>query len=122
VARAAHGQSALDHAGSVMPRYTHLRTAPIDVDSIGAKMRACGPWGAYPTARFQTAPEDIKAQAAQVAAEVEAQQDRKGWRTRKSWPYGVSAAAGHRHQVEEGAPQPSVPMAPAAVATTLSVK
>jgi cytochrome c oxidase cbb3-type subunit I/II len=61
--------------GSVMPRYTHLKEAPLDASLIGAKMRALRTVGTpYTDGEIETAEASIAAQAAAIAAEIEAQQ------------------------------------------------
>jgi cytochrome c oxidase cbb3-type subunit I/II len=65
--------------GSVMPRYTHLQKAILDASLIGAKMRAMRKVGVpYTDGEIQTAAQDIKTQAAQIAAEVELQKGPAG--------------------------------------------
>jgi cytochrome c oxidase cbb3-type subunit I/II len=65
--------------GSIMPRFTHLRTSPIDASSIGAKMRALRVVGVpYTDGDIESAPAAIASQARLIAAEVEAQQGPAG--------------------------------------------
>ncbi len=64
--------------GSVMPRYTHLRTAVLDTSEIAAKMKALRTVGVpYTDGQIETAPQAIATQAAAIAAEVLAQQGPK---------------------------------------------
>jgi len=65
--------------GSVMPRYTHLRTTPFDASAIAAKMSALRQVGVpYTDGQIEAASQSIAAQSATLAAEVEAQQGPKG--------------------------------------------
>ncbi|MFN7988460.1 MAG: cytochrome-c oxidase, cbb3-type subunit I [Thermoanaerobaculia bacterium] len=65
--------------GSVMPQYPHLLTSPVDVGSIGAKMRALRAVGVpYTDGEIESAPAAIEDQARKIAAEVEAQRGPKG--------------------------------------------
>ncbi len=122
--------------GSVMPRYPHLLTDPIDVGLH--RRRRCAPCAPSarptPTARSRRAPAAIEAQAKAIAAEVEAQQGPTGLADKEIiGAHRLPPAARHRHQVEEGraagaarggrpaaggpAPaSPAAPTAPAAVA------
>ncbi len=65
--------------GSVMPRYPHLLTNAYDTSLIGAKLRALRKVGVpYSDGEIETATTAMAAQAAGIAAEVEAQQGPKG--------------------------------------------
>ncbi|HYN44353.1 MAG TPA: cytochrome-c oxidase, cbb3-type subunit II, partial [Thermoanaerobaculia bacterium] len=65
--------------GSVMPRYPHLLTDPIDVASIGSKMRALRTVGTpYTDGEIEMAPASIEAQAKAIATEVELQRGPTG--------------------------------------------
>jgi len=65
--------------GSVMPRYTHLRTTPFDTSLVGSKMRALRIVGVpYTDGEIDSAPAAIETQAQAIAAEVEAQQGPRG--------------------------------------------
>jgi cytochrome c oxidase cbb3-type subunit I/II len=65
--------------GSVMPRYPHLLTSPVDASLVEAKMRAMRTLGVpYADGDVETARASIEAQARAIAAEVEAQQGPRG--------------------------------------------
>ncbi|MEI6667096.1 MAG: cytochrome-c oxidase, cbb3-type subunit I [Acidobacteriota bacterium] len=65
--------------GSIMPRYTHLRTDPFDLSLVGSKMRALRTVGVpYTDGDIESAPSVIQTQARAIAAEVEAQQGPAG--------------------------------------------
>jgi cytochrome c oxidase cbb3-type subunit I/II len=65
--------------GSVMPAYTHLKSAVFDASGIAAKMRALRTVGVpYTDGEIESAPASIEAQARAIAADVEAQQGPAG--------------------------------------------
>jgi cytochrome c oxidase cbb3-type subunit I/II len=65
--------------GSVMPAYTHLRTAPFDTALVASKMRALRAVGVpYTDGEIDAAPTAIETQARAIAAEVESQQGPRG--------------------------------------------
>ncbi|HNU82423.1 MAG TPA: cbb3-type cytochrome c oxidase subunit II, partial [Thermoanaerobaculia bacterium] len=64
---------------SVMPRFPHLLTDPIDVAGVPAKLRALRAIGTpYTEGEIETAATAIATQAAAIAAEVESQQGPAG--------------------------------------------
>ncbi len=65
--------------GSVMPRYPHILTSPIDASLVQAKMKALRRVGVpYTDGEIETAQASIEAQAKVIATEVESQQGPKG--------------------------------------------
>jgi cytochrome c oxidase cbb3-type subunit I/II len=65
--------------GSVMPRYTHLKSNPFDASTIGSKMRALRTIGVpYTDGDIASAQASIAVQTQAISAEVAAQQGPTG--------------------------------------------